>query len=93
MLNRILLCLWLNAIFVGPTHAYLDGGTGGMLLQLLFGGVTGAVIIVKMYWQSLVGFFKGHKSNDVDVSNLNKEKKESKTQNAVQKDDHVKPNI
>lgn len=33
-----------------PAHAYIDPGTGGMLLQLLLGGVAGAMVIVKLYW-------------------------------------------
>lgn len=31
-------------------HAYLDAGTGSMLLQLLLGGVAGLAIAAKLYW-------------------------------------------
>jgi len=34
-------------------HAYIDPGTGGMLLQLLLGGVAGALVIIKLYWYRL----------------------------------------
>ncbi|MGH6948806.1 MAG: hypothetical protein ACREDZ_15865 [Kiloniellales bacterium] len=30
--------------------AYLDAGTGGMLLQLLLGGVAGIAVVGKLYW-------------------------------------------
>ena len=33
-----------------PAHAYIDPGTGGMLLQLLLGGTAGALVIGKLYW-------------------------------------------
>jgi len=33
-----------------PAHAYIDPGTGGMLLQLLLGGVAGVLVIGKLYW-------------------------------------------
>ena len=33
-----------------PAHAYIDPGTGGMLLQLLLGGAAGALVIGKLYW-------------------------------------------
>ena len=33
-----------------PAWAYIDPGTGGMLLQLLLGGVAGALVVVKIYW-------------------------------------------
>ncbi|MDE0779560.1 MAG: hypothetical protein OSB67_02295 [Alphaproteobacteria bacterium] len=33
-----------------PAYAYIDPGTGGMLLQLLLGGAAGALVIGKLYW-------------------------------------------
>jgi hypothetical protein len=36
--------------FTGPAWAYLDPGTGSMLLQLLLGGVAGAMVVGKLYW-------------------------------------------
>jgi hypothetical protein len=31
-------------------HAYIDPGIGGMLLQLLLGGIAGALVVIKLYW-------------------------------------------
>ena len=31
--------------------AYIDPGSGSILLQLILGGVAGALVVVKMYWQ------------------------------------------
>jgi hypothetical protein len=42
--------------FTGPAWAYLDPGTGSMMLQLLLGGVTGAMVVGKLYWQRLREF-------------------------------------
>lgn len=42
-----------------PAQAYLDPGTGSMVLQLILGGVAGAMVIAKIYWarvKSLLGF-------------------------------------
>lgn len=44
-------------------HAYLDPGSGSMLLQLLLGGVTGVVVIFKLYWQRVKGVFNRSDSN------------------------------
>jgi hypothetical protein len=33
-----------------PAQAYIDPGTGGMILQLLLGGVAGALVVIKLYW-------------------------------------------
>ena len=37
----------------GPLHAYLDPGTGSMLIQLALGGIVGGLAIVKLYWRRL----------------------------------------
>ena len=39
--------------------AYLDPGTGSMILQLLLGGIAGAAIVLKLYWQRFLNLFKG----------------------------------
>ena len=55
--------LILSALFVGSTagnaHAYLDAGTGSMILQLLLGGIAGLMIAGKLYWykfRTMIGF-------------------------------------
>lgn len=39
--------------FSQEAHAYIDPGSGSILLQLLLGGFAGAVVVVKLYWQRL----------------------------------------
>jgi len=60
------LVLVIGAIFLFPLNAfaYLDPGSGSMLLQLILGGFAGLVIVFKLYWQSFLSFFKGKKSTD-----------------------------
>ncbi len=41
--------------------AYLDPGTGSMVLQLLLGGVAGVVVVVKLYWEKIKYFFSREK--------------------------------
>lgn len=56
------------SIFFFPLNAfaYLDPGSGSMLLQLILGGVAGLMVVVKLYWQSFLSLFKGKKSTDSD---------------------------
>ena len=53
-------CL-LGAIVVGagsaPAHAYLDPGTGSMILQVLLGGIAGAAVAGRFYWRKVLDFF------------------------------------
>ena len=46
-----------SLIAASDAHAYLDGGTGSMMLQLLLGGVAGVGVIVRLYWHRLLGVF------------------------------------
>ena len=39
-------------------HAYIDPGTGGMLLQGLLAAFIAGIIAVKSYWGRIVDFFK-----------------------------------
>jgi hypothetical protein len=36
--------------------AYLDPGSGSLLLQALVGGVASAVVLAKLYWQRMKRF-------------------------------------
>jgi hypothetical protein len=38
---------------VTEARAYLDAGTGSMLVQLLLGGVAGLAVLAKLYWRRL----------------------------------------
>lgn len=54
--------VWLLFICATPAYAYVDPGSGGMLIQLALGGVAGAAVIVRLYWQRFlraVGLRKG----------------------------------
>lgn len=39
-------------------HAYLDPGSGSMILQLLMGGIAGVIVVFKLYWQQFIGIFR-----------------------------------
>ncbi len=47
-----------------PARAYLDPGTGSMLLQLLLGGVAGVLVVGKLYWSRVKEFFGGKPAAD-----------------------------
>jgi len=53
-------------VFAAETQvdAYLDPGSGSMLVQLLLGGVAGAAVIVKLGWQRFRGMFGGSRAKD-----------------------------
>ncbi len=44
--------------------AYLDPGSGSMLLQALAGGAAAVAVMGKLYWQRLTKFLRLSKTND-----------------------------
>jgi Na+/proline symporter len=38
-------------LIAAPAYAYIDPGSGGMLVQLLTGGAAGALILARLYWR------------------------------------------
>ena len=61
---------WLAVQLVGfsaAAHAYLDPGTGSILVQSLLAGIAGAVAIVSLYWQRLKNFFTNMRKTPHDT--------------------------
>ena len=42
--------LLLVTIFDFDAHAYIDPGSGSVLLQLILGGIAGIGVVAKLYW-------------------------------------------
>ena len=42
---------------IQTTLAYLDAGSGSMIIQLLIGGFAAAGVAMKMYWKRIKGIF------------------------------------
>jgi hypothetical protein len=40
-----------------PAYAYVDPGTGGMLIQLVTGGVAGLLVLARLYWRRMRELF------------------------------------
>jgi hypothetical protein len=49
--------LWLLLLLRDTAYAYLDPGTGSMMLQIVLGGLAGLVVILKLFWHRLLALF------------------------------------
>ncbi len=56
--TSLLLVLYFVWLFEARTDAYLDPGSGSMLVQLLLGGVAGAAVIMKLGWERFKDVFR-----------------------------------
>ena len=60
---RIALLATLLVPIASPAQAYLDPGTGSMILQGLIGAVVGGLIALKLYWARLKNFITGNRAD------------------------------
>jgi hypothetical protein len=54
-------------IFTTSAYAYLDPGTGSMILQVLLGGVAGIALAGKLYWQKIRSFIGLARNEEAEV--------------------------
>ena len=47
-----------NCVLCVPVFAYLDPGTGSMLVQLVVGGLAAIAVTAKFYWRRLLTFLR-----------------------------------
>ena len=65
---RVIITILLLLSFT-DTEAYLDPGTGSMLLQVILGGVAAVGVMIKLYWHKLrVALGRGKKEESEDGS-------------------------
>jgi hypothetical protein len=50
--------LWFSS--AGMAYAYLDPGLGSILVQMLIGGIAGVIMVLKLYWAKVKGFFSSN---------------------------------
>ena len=62
--NTTVFCLAVCAVYVSPAYAYMDPGTGSLLLQGLLGGIAGAVVFIRLYWHKLVSWLGMARSSE-----------------------------
>jgi membrane protein implicated in regulation of membrane protease activity len=55
-------------ILARPALAYLDAGSGSMLLQLLLGGFAGLAVIVKLYWRRLLAVLGIRREDPIEAA-------------------------
>ncbi len=57
-----------DVTFITHNPAYIDPGTGSLIIQILIGLLVGGVIGVKAFWRRITSFFGRlfHRSSDVE---------------------------
>lgn len=55
--RRVVLVGLVTIVYASPAHAYLDPGTGSIILQGLLAGIAAAMAAAGLYWARLKNFF------------------------------------
>jgi hypothetical protein len=62
---RIFITIFLLLMFTDAV-AYLDPGTGSMLLQVILGGIAAVGVAIKLYWHKLRAAFGMAKKEETE---------------------------
>lgn len=58
MRKHMLLWVLLLSLITSPAYAYLDGGTGSVIIQGFLAGIAGFLAMIKLYWHKIKTLFK-----------------------------------
>ena len=53
----LLIALFLQIIFTNPAHAYIDPGTGSMIVQAVIAAVAAVSVSIGIFWRRIRSFF------------------------------------
>lgn len=68
ILTLVCLVLILSDITIQPANAYLDPGTGSVIVQSLIASIAAVGLVVKGFWTQITRFFTGKKvKQDEDI--------------------------
>lgn len=55
LLSLFLLTVTMWAATTGNAHAYIDVGTGSLIIQFLVAGLFGSLFAAKVFWRRIIG--------------------------------------
>jgi|TARA_B100001093_G_C25902882_1_gene625251 O-antigen/teichoic acid export membrane protein len=64
-----ILSIFINFVICSNAFAYIDPGTGSILLQALLGALAAAGAAISIYWSKFKSFFKKKPKDDQKDSN------------------------
>jgi hypothetical protein len=67
MINQLWIIGVLLVLLAQPAFAYLDPGTGSMLLQVILGGIAAVGVALKLFWHKIrvaIGLSKKPETED-----------------------------
>lgn len=63
-MNILVAALAIYAASMGSAFAYLDPGTGSIIVQGVIGAIAGGLVVGRMYWAKVKSFFSRTRAVD-----------------------------
>lgn len=58
----------LIALSASPAYAYLDAGTGSMIIQVFAAGIAGVMVVGRLYWHKLLVLLRFRKETPTNAN-------------------------
>ena len=62
-----------GAVYAHPVRAYLDPGSGSLIIQFLLASIVGILFVIRQFWSRITSYIKQLVGDDA-VSNHNQDK-------------------
>ncbi len=66
LIKLIYTLILLNIFSISNAYAYIDPGSGSIILQAILGAIAAGGLTIKIYWNKLKDFFKRKKTDKLD---------------------------
>lgn len=63
MTKHAFIALYLTVFFTQPAFAYVDQGSGAMLVQMFLAGAVGFGVYLKLFWRRFAAMFSRRKAS------------------------------
>ena len=63
---KIISIVLLSYLLTNTAYAYIDPGTGTIILQAIVGAIAAGIVTIKLYWYKLKAFFTKKKDKNLD---------------------------
>tara|TARA_B100000579_G_C22196342_1_gene560916 strand:- start:296 stop:502 length:207 start_codon:yes stop_codon:yes gene_type:complete len=65
-MNKIFIIIFFIFILTNEANAYIDPGSGSIIIQAIIGGLAAAGTTITIYWNKIKRFFSKNKKNSND---------------------------
>jgi DUF1365 family protein len=55
---KYIVAIIILALWVTPAYAYIDAGTGSIILQFILAGIASVITTISLYWKKIKVFLK-----------------------------------